>query len=314
MNQGRFVSVDKPVEELVSEALGILEEAKATYRPVKTYVLLSGGNDSTTLAHLVCSMVDAAVHIRTGIGIPQTSAFVRDTCSRLGLPLIELVTPPEVYRNIVLGTKSPGFPGPSQHYITYHRLKAGRLQNLQRDHAKRGERILLVSGVRSHESKRRMLSIGGYEHQGPHGRLGKCAWANPIVHWTSMDMNNYREAFRVPRSPVADLLHKSGECLCGAFAQKGELNEIAFWYPETAAYIRGLEVEAQVLGKRHSTWGYRNGQRPSKPPGPLCSDCQLRFEEAGYDVLSEMAGSGAEPSLAPVVPAPPQSWSAGHCP
>lgn len=277
MKPKRMASLDKPVEELCAEALDILAEAKALYKPVKTFVLLSGGNDSTTLTYLVRPLVDAAVHIRTGIGIPQTSTFVRETCAALDLPLIELVTPPAVYRRIVLGPNSPGFPGPAQHFITYHLLKAERLQNLQRDYASRGQRLLLVSGVRSQESERRMLSVGSSEHEAPRGRLGKCAWANPIVHWTSFDMNTYREAYRVPRSLVADLLHRSGECLCGAFAKPQELDEIALWYPDTATYIRGLEAEARAAGKFYATWGHRSGKQ-GRPPGPLCSDCQYRME------------------------------------
>jgi 3'-phosphoadenosine 5'-phosphosulfate sulfotransferase (PAPS reductase)/FAD synthetase len=278
MSQARFSEVDTPVEELVEEALSILMEAKELYKPVKTYVLTSGGNDSTTLMHLIRPYVDAAVHIRTGIGIPETSEFVREVTASFGLDLIELVTPPEVYRDIVLGETRKGFPGPNMHYITYHRLKAERIRNLQRDYSKRGERLLLVSGVRSQESQRRMLGVGKVEHQAPTSTTTRCAWVNPIVHWTSFEMMGYRSAFDVPRSPVADKIHKSGECLCGAFATRDELKELEFWYPETANYIKSLEAEAKALGKKFPYWGHRAGKRPTAT-GPLCSDCLFNLDE-----------------------------------
>ena len=146
------------------------------------------------------------------------------------------------------------------HYITYHRLKSERLQNLQRDYSKRGERLLLVSGVRSQESERRMLGVGKFEHQAPRSPTKRLAWVNPIVHWTSFEMNTYRSAFGVPISPVADKIHKSGECLCGTFAREGDLKEIEFWYPETAAYIKSLQDEAKALGKKFPYWGHREGK------------------------------------------------------
>ena len=276
--QARFGDIDTPVEDLVDEGLRILMEAKELYKPVKTFVLTSGGNDSTTLMHLIRPYVDAAVHIRTGIGIPETSEFVREVTASFGLPLIELVTPPEVYRDIVLGETRKGFPGPNMHYIAYHRLKSERIRNLQRDYSKRGERLLLVSGVRSQESERRMLGVGKFEHQAPTSTATRCAWVHPIVHWTSFEMNTYRSAFGVPRSPVADKIHKSGECLCGAFARPDELNEIEFWYPETAAYIKSMEAEALAMGKKFPYWGHRAGKRPTAT-GPLCSDCLFNLDD-----------------------------------
>ena len=276
--QARFGEIDTPVEELVDEALSILMEAKKLYKPVKTFVLTSGGNDSTTLMHLIRPYVDAAVHIRTGIGIPETSEFVREVTASFGLDLIELVTPPEVYRNIVLGETKKGFPSPNMHYITYHRLKAERIRNLQRDYSKRGERLLLVSGVRSQESQRRMLGVGKFEHQAPTSTATRCAWVNPIIHWTSFEMNSYRSAFDVLRSPVSDKIHKSGECLCGAFATSDELKELEFWYPETANYIKSLQAEALAMGKEYPYWGHRAGKRP-KATGPLCSDCLFNMDE-----------------------------------
>ena len=270
----------QPTTDLVSEAIGIIERAKEQFQPVKTFALFSGGNDSTTMLHLARPYVDAAVHINTGIGIEATRAHVRRTCETWDVPLIELKTNPAVYRDIVLGPTRKGFPGPPFHYITYHRLKSQRLQELQRDYARgRGARILLVSGVRASESQRRMRQIGATEIDPPRGRLNKCAWANPIVHFDAYDLNAYRAAHAIPRNEVADLLHKSGECLCGAFARPGELEEIELWFPQEGAYIRSLEAEAERLEKPFCRWGLGSG-RTARQVGPLCHDCRLFDQEA----------------------------------
>jgi 3'-phosphoadenosine 5'-phosphosulfate sulfotransferase (PAPS reductase)/FAD synthetase len=268
------------LEDQIVRARSIVARAKVQFSPKMTFALFSGGNDSTAMLHIVRDLVDAAVHINTGIGIKATREFVRKTAMDMGVALLELTTPPEVYRDIVLGATRRGFPGPGFHFICYHRLKSQRLQNLQRDYAQgRGSKILLVSGVRSSESARRLRHIGAVEIDPPRGRLSKCAWANPIVHFDHRLLNEYRQTHAVPRNEVADLIHKSGECLCGAFAKPGELEEIEMWFPDDAAYIRALEAEAAKLGKEFPKWGAgsHRTKAPARRDMPLCNKCQMEF-------------------------------------
>lgn len=273
--------------ELCEEAHEIIAKAKERFRPVATFALFSGGNDSTAMLHLVKQHVDAAVHIVTGIGIPETLDFARLVCRDWGLPLIEKHTPPKTYLNIVLG--NDGFPGPGSHSICYARLKSHRLQDLQRKYSKwGGENVLLVSGVRSLESKRRKINIDNKDIVAPtkflinrkgekyRNSLWRCAWANPIRTFSSRNLVDYREQNGIPMSPVAAVLHMSGECLCGCMAHEGELSEIEFWFPETGAYIRSLEREAERLGKPYCRWGWGHDKRAGVPaPGPLCAGCAL---------------------------------------
>lgn len=97
-----------------------------------TVVLFSGGNDSTTLAHLFRNDVDYAAHANTTIGIEQTREFVRDTCKAWGLPLIERMAPREQdrYRAQVL---RDGFPGPAWHHRMFQRLKERALTEVRRE-------------------------------------------------------------------------------------------------------------------------------------------------------------------------------------
>lgn len=95
--------------------------------------------------------------------------------------------------------------------------------------------------------------------------------------WTELDLNTYRALHDVPRNPVADLIHMSGECLCGAFAKPGELDEIGYWFPETKAEIEALEVEVRAAGHREAICKWGHGQGSPSKAGPLCSSCELNY-------------------------------------
>ena len=85
----------------------------------------------------------------------------------------------------------------------------------------------------------------------------------------------------MPRNEVSALLHMSGECLCGAFAHEGELDEIGDWSPDVAVGIRALEEEALAAGipPERCRWGWGAGrERPSRT-GPMCSSCDARSQQ-----------------------------------
>lgn len=104
------------VAHLVSQAHKIVDESWSIHgggkEKVASFVLFSGGNDSTVLAHMMRGRSDYAVHCNTTIGIEKTRQFVRDTCKEWGLELLERVAPIS-YRELVI---ERGFPGPAMHY------------------------------------------------------------------------------------------------------------------------------------------------------------------------------------------------------
>ena len=241
-------------------------------------VLYSGGNDSTILAHMMRKRADFAVHANTTIGIEDTRQFVRDTCQAWGLELIER-TAPQSYRDLVL---ERGFPGPAMHYKMFQRLKERCLEQVRRELVgnPRKERVLFIAGRRRAESRRR-ANIPLWEVD------GSVIWASPIAMWTKEDMGVYRaiaarDGDPVPFNSVSDALGMSGECLCGAFAQDGELDRIRLWYPDTAAEIDRLEADVKAAGIKEPfcRWGHGQG-KPTEKTGPLCTSCnlQLAFEE-----------------------------------
>jgi DNA modification methylase len=79
---------------------------------------------------------------------------------------------------------------------------------------------------------------------------------------------------------VADVLHMSGECLCGAFARPGEREEVAFWFPDDFAAIADLEdavASRDDIAPRRKRWGWGSAcpVKDEGRSGPLCSSCTL---------------------------------------
>ena len=263
------------VRKLIDQAHHIVDwawEVNGVGRTIAaSCVLYSGGNDSTCLAHMMKGRVDYAVHANTTIGIEKTRQFVRDTCSGWGLELIERV-PPRSYRELVI---ERGFPGPQMHWKMYTRLKERVLEAVRNELVSnpRKERVLYIAGRRRSESQRRAnVSLTD--------RKGSMVFASPIAMWTKLDLNTYRLMHAdtddpVPVNEVSEILHMSGECLCGAFAKDNELEEIRFWFPDVAAEIDALMVEVKAAGHEepYCTWGHRNG-KASEKVGMLCTSCE----------------------------------------
>lgn len=275
------------LERLIAEARAIVAEAvyEHVHKPGKQLtqrcLMFSGGDDSTVLAHLFRNEVDRFVHIDTGIWVQDLDggsaalAHVQSMSDSWGVPL--LVASGESYRALVI---QYGFPGPAQHFRMYNNLKERGFRKVRREFVKRGrrERILFIAGMRGDESDRRE------DNAERHHRDGSVVWCSPLIDWTKQDLADYRRVFDVPRSDVSRELHMSGECLCGAFAKKGELDEIDFWRPETAVHIRGLEAEVAAAGNAPAfrcQWGwgaYRPTKRKIRKTGPLCQQCVFSFD------------------------------------
>lgn len=243
---------EKSLDELLAESDEILSEAVREYSPSKIFACFSGGDDSLTTA-LVASrhpQFTGCIHINTGIGIPETNAFVRRSCHERGWPLVELHPTEKTYEEFVL---EHGFPGPAAHRYCYVWLKERALNWFVSNVAKNSthDRVMLVTGVRLQESRRRMGSVQKVQQQG-------CkVWVAPVLYWSKCDCLNFIEREGATRNEVVELLHMSGECLCGAFAnndKSNELGEIALFFPEVAKRLRGLEEQARAKGV-HYKWG-----------------------------------------------------------
>jgi 3'-phosphoadenosine 5'-phosphosulfate sulfotransferase (PAPS reductase)/FAD synthetase len=282
--------------------------------------LFSGGNDSTVLAHRCREHYDGLAWIDTGTAVPGVSEFVREYSAWIGKPL-RVLHAGDAFRRMVIGDlvwwtrfiashdREPGlsidefmdrdrqsygrvsggglgqaprgFPGPAAHGTAYWRLKGraieGLLRESKQDHP-RSARVLFLSGVRRAESRRRS------RRQGIERAPGKAmVFVNPLIDWTGKQMRNYRQAHHIPESPAAALLHRSGECNCGAFAKADEERAmLKALYPDFFAGVEKLEAEAQAAGIRWCRWGgydlegNRAGEVSRERPGLLCESCEAR--------------------------------------
>lgn len=278
--------IELKIAASVREMNAVIEQLK----PKLVVGLMSGGDDSIPACLIAskCQQFDGILHVNTGIGIEDTRTHVRSVCSEMGWKLWEYKasentkadgTPdPMDYEAIVL---KHGFPGAFGHRMMYSKLKERQLRRFKRDQGisgagKKKQRVLFVSGVRKQESARRKKTVPTELISLTPSEI----WAAPIREWDRKDCREAREVAGIPRNPVSFNIHKSGECLCGAFAKKGELAEIEFFYPETGRYLRDLERRAKEAGHN---WGWED-QAPSKPKSQastaplnqhLCVKCNM---------------------------------------
>lgn len=261
----------------------VIEKAESEHGPfIARVCLFSGGNDSTVLAHRCRDHYEQLVFIDTGTAVPGVREFVQEFAEYLDKPLLVYESGDE-YRRMVLGggmrsngkpNVAMGFPGPAQHGRAYNRLKERQLEALRRDlkdgHP-RSARVLYLTGVRRDESKRRA-------QRSEVTRKGAMTFCNPLIDWTNLQMQAYRSEHRLPQSDVAALIHRSGECNCGAFAAPGEREMMQSLWPEWFERTIGdLEREAKSMGLRACVWGQAPPSMPADEVGELCSDCQLRM-------------------------------------
>ena len=222
------------------------------WEEVQHYALFSGGHDSLAATHYAMEhgSTEAVLHIDTGTGIPENRDHVIGTCEAFGWPL-RIIETEEDYVEVV---KNYGFPGPQLHYIMYHRLKAMPLRDLASEGSATKH---FWSGVRQSESQRRMVTkTKSVDYDDEIG----CVWVSTILDWDDDDVNEYIEEQDLPENPVVNAIHRSGECLCGAYAYRDEeLVDLQAKYPEHYEWL--MDVERQVIEERGrddhtSYWGH----------------------------------------------------------
>lgn len=259
-------------ENIIAEAM--------THNPVAIRVGFSGGRDSLAVTHWMMNNVPGCevFHCNTGIGIEKTRQYVRDTCKQFGWPLHEIRAKEDCGKDYDEIVKVGGFPGPSGHRWMYIYLKDKPIRKMVRDlQKKRGDKVLIATGIRHDESTRRMRYVGSEVN-----RQGSQLWVNAIYWWSASERDAYNKKHNLPINEVAATLGMSGECLCGAFAYKGELALIRCVDPGTADRIERLQQEVLARG---FTWGWEG-----KPPTnftrkqtdafmPMCVGCEKMHNE-----------------------------------
>jgi 3'-phosphoadenosine 5'-phosphosulfate sulfotransferase (PAPS reductase)/FAD synthetase len=301
------------LDEAIAKAHALVDEVLNRYSPEHVLLAYSGGEDSAIVTHLLRERATALVHINTGISVPATAVHVRDIAAQWRLELIE-AAPPRTYEDLILGkvlsTRGgnigrqvwKGFPGPAAHNVMYNRLKERALDRVRRmlvgPRGRTGQ-IVQLAGMRWAESDQRFRNASEIDPRGAR------VWCSPIVWWTEGHMREYRARYRcqlahdhgphmlctpgaLPRNEVTQHLHMSGDCLCGAYAQDGEIYGIELFYPEIAERLHELERRALAQGDippQRCVWGWGAGRERPSGAGPMCSRCQAPAEIPGQEPL-----------------------------
>lgn len=252
----------------------IVRAALSAFAPAYTFVCMSGGDDSLVTTHWMMGNIHPCnvFHINTGIGIEATREFVRSTCAGQGWPLTEIRAKEDCgqdYDELVL---EHGFPGPGMHYKMFQRLKERCVRELSRRlKQKMPDKIMIATGIRMDESARR----AGYKYS-VIDIVGSVIWVNPFYYRSKQWFMDYIAEHALPRNPVSKMLGMSGECLCGAYAHKGEKAAIKLVCPKTHARIESLE---KAVAERGFSWGWEDAP-PKKGKGkpdsfmPMCVGCE----------------------------------------
>lgn len=240
--------------------------------------LVSGGMDSTVAAAYTAAErhVDILAYLDTGTGLDENREYIEELADHLGLQLWTLRTH-ERYEDKV---GEHGFPGPAQHGKMYTSLKErqlGKLATLVGGRGVGGD-LHLWTGVRSHESERRMANVS------PVQEAERWTWHAPIHDWTKDDCREYLTENDLPRNPLWDTLGRSGDCFCGCFGspeEKLDLRAVGADYH--AEWLEELERKVgpdDVTG----TWAWgalsdveKRAENIDRDQMTLCSDCGPRY-------------------------------------
>ncbi len=230
----------------------------------KCWALVSGGKDSLTTAQVLheAGRLAGCVSFKTGISTPDWEAFVIKVCEERGWPL-EFYETDESYDDLVIRF---GFPGPGMHGMFMNYLKGRCVRKFKKAHPDG----ILASGTRLDESERRFNSTKPVS-----------VWENvpiltPIYDLTTDQTWAFFRDRGFERAPAYSTLQISGDCLCGAFANTGEPQQLAFHYPKLGEHFKALGREIESTFPKRCQWGW-GCDRPRKPKSAkeraICVEC-----------------------------------------
>lgn len=229
----------------------------------KCYALVSGGKDSLTTAKVLqkAGRLEACVTLKTHLATPDWEGFVRKTCDEHDMPL-EVYETDQSYEKLVL---SYGFPGPTKHLWFMQYLKGRAVRKFR----KYRPGAILASGVRADESVQRAANTK------PVGDWEGVPILAPIFDWTTDETWQFFNDHFAERAPAYSTLQISGDCLCGAYARKGEYQALQFHYPKIGKQMAELGEAAKAHHPKRCDWGW-GWKQPIKQKAKeryLCVEC-----------------------------------------
>lgn len=266
---------------MLKQSQEIINQAMTDYQPYAIVLMFSGGHDSLATYHAAKVLnipVTHFMHGVTGTGIQETTNFAREIGEQSGLKYIE-ANAGDSFEKYVLRKGFYGI-GELAHSYAYHTLKAKHFrQELSRHirQRKRNRAILLINGARYQESSRRQWAKYHPIRQDTNTQSN--IWVNLINDWSAIQRNEFLSDYK-ERNPVHDILHRSGECLCGTMQRpfKETRQEVAYWFPAWEKKMNALEKAACERG---FCWGWGEDM----PPGLKAAKARQKQVNAGQQWL-----------------------------
>jgi len=236
--------------------------------------LCSGGGDSVAATHaaMVFGPATEVVYLNTGTGpgdgaVSANGEWVREWCESNGWPFRSMETPEDYAEKVA----ENGYPGPSRHFMMFQKLKDRQLCQLA---AETDGDLYCWTGIRRMESERRM------RHVEPEGERsgGRWFWRAPLVDWSDELVDEYRERFDLPVSPVSEAIGRSADCWCGCFGDRTELIDLAAaGFEDHADWLESLETPKDAPREQQRWAGYNWDQSDwaadDDAQMTLCSAC-----------------------------------------
>lgn len=241
--------------------------------------LFSGGQNSAVATHAAMRFgpCEAVVYLDTGTGSRRNREYIERFADEYNWHLITWRTP-ENYDELV---RKYGFPGPSKHMWFYRYLKERQVRKF----AGFVDELHCWTGVFRAESSNRMQRVVERDDDGS----GQWVWHAPLADWESEDFRRYLDRFNLPRNPLWRTIGRSGDCYCGAYANRMELIDAeACGCGDVVDNIRGIESDIDRDDPRDewawhddepSAWAIENPDQMSlcgycEPPSEMVDDAR----------------------------------------
>ena len=299
------------------EPLAAFQELREEHENLR-FALFSGGYDSLVAVHYAMERgeADAVLHANTLTAIPENTEFVKQVCQAYGWPL-EIIDSPKTLEQFCLTTNNGdpyGFPSGAAHTVAFRWFKERAFRIAAKQNPAR--KPDLITGVRQAESERRMRTVSAEVQE-----VDRFIWKAPLWKKSDQWMADYMVEHGLPRSIVVEVLDRSGDCFCGAFADRyeeldrlqnpwdethldhGKMVQCRKWFgvPRLATFEEALQdhhdwlmaVEEQVqeeIGTRdgYCFWGhFEDGSEALRRVKAESDPCQVNLCEACSDGQGE---------------------------
>lgn len=271
------------MKDKLEESKSIVRKAMEKWPPYAMVIMLSGGDDSLTALHVAKQLEIPFTHIMFGntrTGIAQTTEFVRKTVESFDAKYLE-ADAGTAYEDYI---SRKGFfgVGRTAHNYAYRILKATEFRRCVSHNIrqrKRNRNVLFLNGARRLESENRKKTMISPYRVDPAAKRN--VWVNIINEWEKKEEFYFLDNLGVKRNPVSELLHRSGECMCGTMQSLEEGEEAAFWFPEWGKWRARMNDLAASSGHNWS-WGEtmpKKSRKCKEEFAPMCTGCKLKTHE-----------------------------------